>query len=141
MTIRSPTMSRNAVAMRTMSFAGIFRSSRNSVYSSAAASAPSSTRTAGCSSEDAMSRVMIDAYRASVGGLPERRRLDRSPNHASERDDREDVWDHLDELRWHELQRLKPDLHRLGRGEQETGDRDAFRVPFAEDYRRERDEP
>src|SRR5689334_6832785 len=45
MIISRPTMSRNAVAMSTSSFAGIFRTSRHNTYSSPTAIAPSRTRT------------------------------------------------------------------------------------------------
>src|SRR5687768_8245824 len=144
MTISSPTMSRNAAAMRTMSFAGIFRSSRPRTSNSAAASAPRSTRTTGDSSEVAMSSAMApesynerDAIRSrrgnSVDRLAERRRLHRASHDPGECHDSEEVRNHLHELRRDELQRLQSDLHRLGGSEQDARDRHPLRVPLTED--------
>src|SRR5256714_15118332 len=61
--------------------------------------------------------------------LPERRRRDGTPHHASQGDDREQVRDHLDELRRDGLRALKLDLQRLGGGEQQTREPRAQRVP------------
>src|SRR5688500_1010049 len=140
MTISNPTMSRNAVAMSTMSFAGILRSSRSRVYRSPAPSSTSSVRTTGDSSDDAMSRDMNEASARSVDRFPECRWLHGASDDPGECDDREHVRDHLDELRRDELQPLQADLHRLGGGEQEAGNRDALRVPLAKDDGRKRDE-
>src|SRR5688572_21448610 len=101
--MRSPTMSMNAVTIRTTSLA------------------------------------MKNAIR-SLRHLPQRRRRHRAPDHASERDDRKDVGDHLHELRRDDLRALEADLERLGRGEEQAGEADAQRVPAAEDRGREGDE-
>ena len=42
----------------------------------------------------------------------------RAPDHAGERDDRQGVGNHLDELRWNELGALELNLERLRRGKQ-----------------------
>src|SRR5687768_9105374 len=99
MTISNPTMSRNAVAISTMSFAGIFRSSRANVYSNATASAPRATRTTGDSSDVAMSRIIeSEVYNESVDGFAECRGLHRPTYDAGKRDNGEDVRNHLNEL-------------------------------------------
>src|SRR3954471_19481235 len=76
----------------------------------------------------------------SVDGFAKRCGLYRPSDHASQRDDGQDVRDHLNELRRHELQRLQTDLHRLRSREKETRNINTFGVPLAEDDGSERDE-
>ena len=59
MIISTPTMSRNAVAMRANSEGGIFRTSCQSTYSSAAPITPRTERTAGDCRDSAMENCAI----------------------------------------------------------------------------------
>src|SRR5688572_9042105 len=93
------------------------------------------TRTGVDSSVVAMSRIIGLVRRPA-----ERGRRHRAADDTGERDDGEDVRDHLDELRGDQLQTLELDLQRVGRREEEAGEGDALRIPLAEDDRGERDE-
>src|SRR5687768_10553758 len=139
MMISTPIMSRNAVAMRTCSFAGIVRSSRHSTYSNGRASAIATTTISGWW-KNAESEPDI-VRRCSIGGFAERGRRHRAPDDAGERDDREEIRDHPHELRWERARALEMDLQRIRGREEEARECHAHRIPATEDHRRERDEP
>src|SRR5688500_5578833 len=73
-----------------------------------------------------------------VGRFSESGRCDRAPHDSGERDDRQQVGDHLDELRRYRVAALQLDLQCFRRSEQETGERGADRIPAAENHRRNR---
>src|SRR6267378_1296193 len=99
MTINNPTMSMKAVTISTQSFL------------------PSLA-------------VVMRRSGTSVGrGPAERRGRHRASHHPRQRDDREQVRDHLDELRRDRLRALELDLQRFGGGEQQTREARARGVP------------
>src|SRR4029079_14348552 len=100
MTMRTPTMSSIAVTINTRSFPTDSPPTVVWIRDCVRGSAPSG------------------ALRASKRG-----RLHRLADHPGQRDDRQHVGDHLDELRRDRLGALQLDLERLGRGEEEAGDR------------------
>src|SRR5437016_4066704 len=61
--------------------------------------------------------------------LPKRGRRNRPSNYARERDDRERVRNHLDELRRDELRSLQLNLQRFRRGKQQARQRRAEWIP------------
>src|SRR5690349_5685533 len=75
-----------------------------------------------------------------VGSPAQRRWRTHPADDAGERDDGEQVRNHVDELRRDERATLELDLERLRRGEEEAGDGSPARVPAAKDSRRERNE-
>src|SRR5687768_4274237 len=75
-----------------------------------------------------------------VGRFSESGRCDRASDDSGERDDRQQVGNHLDELRRYRVAALQLDLQCFRRSEQETGERGTNRIPSAEDHGRDRDE-
>src|SRR5690349_14196696 len=59
---------------------------------------------------------------------------------AGERDNGQQIRNHLDELRWNELRSLKLDLQRLGCGEEQACQAHARWIPAPENRGRERNE-
>src|ERR1051325_1163676 len=72
--------------------------------------------------------------------LTEGRGRHRASDDAGERDDRERVRNHLDELRWNDLRALQLNLHCLRAREEETGEPRARRIPPSENRRGQGDE-
>src|SRR5688572_15377948 len=75
-----------------------------------------------------------------VGRFSESGRRDRAADDSRERNDRQHVGNHFDELRWYRVAALQLDLQRLSRGEEQTCERGADRIPPTENHCRYRDE-